>query len=379
MPPENHSWVVIGNPENRRVEFFRSALAAVGAKQPRVVPWLSFLQEPLEAGALANCLVRIESPGEDFEVERLLLAAGAEAARAEGSPFLSPQQIKGLKFDKGLILHPRQWYLGFRSALQRIRELATPSTRFMSDPDEIALMFDKVACQQHLSDADIPVAPSLPRVRSYDELLARMRAAGERRVFLKIAHGSSASGVVAFRTDGVRQQAITSAELVRNGDEIRLYNSLRLRTYNRPEDIADIINTLCCERVHVERWLPKAAMQGKEFDLRIVVIGGRACQTVVRQSSSPLTNLHLGNQRGDLAEVRQRLGDEWTRIEDTCQRVMTLFPRTLYAGVDIAVGPKFNKHAVLEVNAFGDLLPGVLHEEADTYTAEVRAAMTRKN
>jgi hypothetical protein len=53
---------------------------------------------------------------------------------------------------------------------------------------------------------------------------------------------------------------------------------------------------------------------------------------------------------------------------------MRQFPGSLYAGVDIAISPNFAEHHVLEVNAFGDLLPGLLHQGLDTYEAEVAAA-----
>ncbi|MCG8584155.1 MAG: hypothetical protein MI757_05530, partial [Pirellulales bacterium] len=81
--------------------------------------------------------------------------------------------------------------------------------------------------------------------------------------------------------------------------------------------------------------------------------------------------LHLGNERGDLDEVRRMLGDEWLRVCNTCERTMRLFPRSLYAGVDVAVLPNLREHVVLEVNAFGDLLPGVTCDGKDTYGAEI--------
>jgi hypothetical protein len=52
---------------------------------------------------------------------------------------------------------------------------------------------------------------------------------------------------------------------------------------------------------------------------------------------------------------------------------MACFPASMYAGLDLLLTPGFRRHAVLEVNAFGDLLSGVLHDGADTYEAELRA------
>jgi hypothetical protein len=52
---------------------------------------------------------------------------------------------------------------------------------------------------------------------------------------------------------------------------------------------------------------------------------------------------------------------------------MTCFPGSLHGGVDLAVTSEFRRHVVLEVNAFGDLLPGVLHGGRDTYAAQIAA------
>jgi glutathione synthase/RimK-type ligase-like ATP-grasp enzyme len=370
-------FLVIGNPENRRVAFFQQALAQAGLPQARVLAY-----EDLLAGrcALADELrpgtfIRIESPGENFAVQKLLLARGAARAAAEGSPALSPRQIDALEFDRGRILHPRQWFLGFESALAEWQSQLPEGggVRFMNSPRDIAVMFDKVACHARFSQARIPVPASPRHIASFDELVARMDESGNARVFVKLAHGSSASGVVALHRLGPIFAAVTSAELVRSAGELRLYNSLKIRRYTALEDIRDLIDALARERVQVEEWLPKAALDADEpLDLRIVLIAGRPCHLVVRQGRSPMTNLHLGNRRGDTALLVARLGDERLQaLHATCRQAAALFPESLYSGLDLLLTPGFRRHAVLEINAFGDLLPGIVHEGLDTYGAEV--------
>ena len=74
-----------------------------------------------------------------------------------------------------------------------------------------------------------------------------------------------------------------------------------------------------------------------------------------------MTNLHLGNARGDLAAVRgRRPAAAWTAAMDTCERAAACFPGSLHVGVDLMVSSDWRRHAVAEVNAFGDLLPGLL-------------------
>src|SRR5262249_47626818 len=130
---------------------------------------------------------------------------------------------------------------------------------------------------------------------------------------------------------------------------------------------------------HVERWMPKASFDGGAADLRVVVIGQQPRHIVVRLSRSPLTNLHLGNRRGDTEAFFEHAGPEVRKkVEDLCRRAAAVFPRSLYAGLDIGLSPDFRRAVVFEVNAFGDLLPDVFHDGLDTYESEIRAVLQKQ-
>lgn len=369
-------FVVIGNPGSRRVALFQAALAELRLPQAQVVSYLDLLSgcEALPRLVRDGTIVRIESPGKDFEVERALIAEGA--AGDEGFDCISRQAAQSLSFERGRILYPCQWYLGYCAALRLIEgQLAEcPPHQLMNSPAEIALMFDKIACHHLLNERGVPVARSLGAVSSFDDLVERMREQNCYRVFVKLAYGSSASGVVAYQTDGRRHQATTTVEMARHSGELRLYNSRRIRVYRDWREIAELIDALCRNRVHVEQWLPKAWFDNQTFDLRVVVIAGLACHTVARLSRSPMTNLHLLNERGDPDAVREKIGQAaWDGAMRNCERAMECFPESLYAGIDLLFTPDHRRHAVIEVNAFGDLLPGVLLQGRDTYIAELLA------
>jgi hypothetical protein len=360
------------------VELFQLALARRGFRTARLVRWLDFLRNPaiLSRELAPGTLLRIESPGRDWEVERALLRAGSTEPDDGFYLRLSAEQVDRLEFEKGRIHALRQWYLGFRAALRSIERAlgAAPCVQVFSAPDAISAMFDKPAGQQRLGTAGIPVpAPVGSDLRGYDDLIAGMERAGARQVFVKPAHGSSASGVVAYRTDGRRHFAVTTVELQRVGPEVRLYNSRRLRVLRGQAEIAGTIDAVCRHRAYAERWVPKAGIDGDTFDLRVVVIGGELRHVVPRLSRSPITNLHLLNRRGDAAAVRGRFRDEdWQALSLTCRAAPAAFPGAGYAGLDVAVTADFRRHAVLEVNAFGDLLPGASMAGEDTYGWEVR-------
>ncbi|MCI0397602.1 MAG: STM4014 family protein [Chloroflexi bacterium] len=359
-------------------------MAWLGLRAAEVIAYRDLLsgRVALPDAVRPGSVVRIDSPGQDFEVEQQLLALGAGAPDDEAYARLSGPAVAQLAFERGRLLYPRQWYLGFCRALELIEQqlAGCPSHRLMNQPAEIALMFDKRRCQAHLLAHGVPVPRTLGPVHSFDELVTRMQQANCYRVFVKLAHGSSASGVVAYQTNGRQHQATTTVEMVRQDGELRLYNSLRLHTYRRVVEIAELINALCRHCVHVEQWIPKAGLGGRRFDLRVLTIAGQVRHTVVRLSRGPMTNLHLANKRGPLAELLTRMAPAaWEDVRSTCEAAARCFPASLYAGLDVLVAPGYRRHAILEANAFGDLLLGVLCDGVDTYTAEIQAVLAAPN
>ncbi|MDT9689980.1 STM4014 family protein [Streptomyces sp. P9(2023)] len=361
--------VVVGNPANRRVAYFRDAVRAAGLPEARVEPWLDVLRDggrfhPGET-------VRLESPGEDDDVERLLRGTD-DPTRVEGTA---------------------RWYEAFTAATGRLtRTVAGAGAVLVDDPAETAVLFDKRLAHARLREAGVPV-PDSPTsgadgapVRGWADVRSLMAASGMPRVFVKLAHGSSASGVLAVETNGTgRVQATTSVERAPDG---RLFNSLRVRRYPTEQEVAAIVDALAPDGLHIERWLPKAVQNGRAADLRVVVIDGRATHAVVRTSRSPMTNLHLGGARGDLGAVRAAIsaaGGRWTDALEVCERAADAFPGTRCVGVDLLPAVGWRRFAVGEVNAFGDLLPGLTGlpgsgaEGLDTYAAQVAALLNGNN
>lgn len=361
---------VVGNPGNRRVTMFTQAVLAAGLPRPTVLPWIEVLTgaAPPPAGAL----VRVDSPGEDPEVDRLLRGSATAARHGE---------LIGLA----------DAYAGLVKGMARV---ASGGATLLNPPGDVAVLCDKRRCHALLAAAGIPVPAALPppggdappgahaqpdasarpgggaRFSGYAELRAAMAAAGWSRVFVKPAHGSSAAGVIALAVAPGRVQAITTVERTPDG----LFNSLRVRCYTDEAEIAAIVDRLAPEGLHVERWLPKAGLGDRVVDVRVLVVAGRPTHAVVRAARGPLTNLHLGNARGDLAELRAAAGPRaWAAAMQTCERVAACFPGSLHVGVDLMFLVGWRRHAVAEVNAFGDLLPAVVVDGRDSYAEQVRA------
>lgn len=345
---------VVGNPDNRRVALFGAAVERAGLPAPAVYPWRDVLLSGRVPGP--GTLVRIDSPGEDADVDRLLRELGGDAGAAVA--------------DHGEIVGTAAAFAGLREALGRV---AAGGGTLLNQPADVLTMTAKPRCHAVLAAAGVPVPAALGPVHGYGSLRAAMDLAGSSRVFVKPAYGSSASGVLALAADGRRIMAVTSVEL--SGG--RIFNNLRVRRYDDEASIAAIVDRLAPDGLHVERWFPKASLGDRVLDLRVVVIAGEPRHVVVRTSRSPMTNLHLGNARGDVAAVRAAAGERaWAAAMSTCVRAARCFPLTLHVGVDLMFRAGWRGHAVAEVNAFGDLLPGVLSDRLDTYGAQVAALMS---
>ncbi|MER7944300.1 STM4014 family protein [Streptomyces sp. NBC_01685] len=360
---------VVGIPANRRAGLFQDAVRAAGLPAARTVSWLEVLRG--EAVFLPGETVRIDSPGEDAEVDRML-RGGDDPARVEGSA---------------------RWYGRFTAAVREVgRAAAAAGAVLLDGPEDIAVLFDKRLCHGVLDAAGVPVpdsptsgpasGPGAEPVRGWADVRRLMAEHRMPRVFVKPAHGSSASGVMALETAGAgRIRATTSVE--RDGQG-RLFNSLRVRRITTEREVAALVDALAPDGLHIERWLPKASQRGRVADLRVVVVAGRATHAVVRTSGSPMTNLHLGGVRGDLDEVRAAVGaagGSWDAALAVCEQAAACFPDTLCVGVDLLPATGWRRFAVGEVNAFGDLLPrltglpGSGAEGLDTYGAQVAAVL----
>ncbi|MFI6996426.1 STM4014 family protein [Nocardia sp. NPDC050175] len=348
-------WVVVGNGENRRVGLFIDAARSAGMPAPRVVEWHDVLRDGGHDFA-EDEIVRLDSPGEHPAVDELLRDV-KDPTRVEGSA---------------------RWYARFLDAVGSLRGGIR-----LDDPAELAVLFDKRLCHARLDAAAVPVPPSptsgaATPAAGWADVRDRMRDAGMRRVFVKLAHGSSASGVLAIESNGTgRWQATTSVEVATDG---LLHNSLKIRCYTSESEIAAIVDRLAPDGLHIEKWVPKASLGGRTADLRVLVIAGRATHAVVRTSRAPMTNLHLGGSRGDLDAVRAAAGNRWDEALAVCERAAACFPGTLCVGVDLLPSIGWRRFTIGEVNAFGDLLPrltGLPEGPAagiDTYTAQLRAA-----
>lgn len=410
--------LLISNPDNRRTAGIQEARRQMGMKPATVLSYENLLRTWRRGGGLAELvdfispspLIRLDAPGEDWEVERGLLHLGAtdyegfdgtvlstpspsfegwkssspneaisSVKRSPGESF-SAEAALTLEQQWGRIYAPAQWFKGWKVCLDRIAQEARevwPGVQFWNDPDEIGMMFDKRECQLHLMRQGISVPPILPSsepIQCWEQLRAAMDASRMHRVFIKLACGSAASGVVAYQVNprtGV-EIAVTTVGMETSQGQTLFYNEGKLQKYTHPEEIRTLLDWLCAEGAQIERWMPKAMLDQRVYDIRQLVMAGQAGHAVMRLSRTPITNLHLRNERMLPAEAG--LPDpHMSMIQRVARDTMLTFPNSWSAGIDVMLTSGMEPRAyVLDVNPFGDLLYRVRHQELTPYEWEMK-------
>lgn len=370
--------VLIAPPNSRRVAAFQSSLQRINWPQAKVISYQQIIENPqtLIQTVHKGNIVRLETSGESSDTERLLLELGKK-----GITKSVVENIADLQLEQGEIIPSNQWYAGLQQFFDIVqKQLAQcPSYYCMVDFSEGLQLFDKRKTAELWLSLNLPIPYQLPEeVSSFEQLISVLNQQRLDRVFIKLAHGSGASGTIALAINKNQIQALTTIEMVENQRGIRLYNNRKLIHYNTWQQITQLIDELLkYHKLQIERWLPKASYQGKVFDIRVVVINGKAMHTLIRLGKQAITNLHLGNGRGDLEQIKNYLGNSWQLVPELAEQAMQYFPNSLYAGVDILVSQNAKKPYLLEANTFGDFHPNTYCQGLDTYQAELLALLTR--
>lgn len=379
MPPR---YMLVANPGTKRCEAYRAELLAFwqargAAADLEVVPWAEVVPRDGNLDDLPAfdrpAVVRLESPGKDQHVTRLLLEAGARDDASE-----PPCDWWALELPKGLLIRPGLLYRGFRRVLTGLRQSfdARPHLKPTACPLAVAEMFDKTATAWRLKSAGVPVPEMMDRVPDAATLIAEFALqSGWPTAYVKLNTGSSATGIVVLHPASAGRPEFGVTTLA--GRRGAFYNSRLVRRVTGP-DLEAALQFILDEGAIVQRGIPMAQIDGQNFDVRVVCVYGKPAATIFRLSSHPMTNLHLGGRRGDFARCRAAIPTrDWLDALDHCADAAACFDSAV-AGVDLVFERGFRRHAVLEVNAFGDFFPGWTDPQGrSAHTLEIEATAAR--
>lgn len=372
-------YVAICNPDGKRWQAYARELAGFWKErgvtpEVEVVPWKVIVPRDGCLDGLPAfdrpAVVRLESPGRDFDVMKLLLAAGARET-GEATAGYWPT----LSYETGRLLQPGLLHTGFCRVLRGLRRSfdCRPHLTPLACPVAIAELFDKNATSARLTSAGIQCPPSLTAPEQPGDLLNELRSRQWPTTYVKLATGSSAVGIAVVHALDNPAWAITTTVRIGSG----FYNTRRLRRVSGTE-LAEVLVFILGEGSCVQRGIPMAQLDGQNFDVRVIVIHGRPAFTIFRLSNAPMTNLHLGGRRGDTATCRAAIPTRaWLDAMDHCAEAAQQYPCSA-VGIDLLFERGYLHHYILEANAFGDWFPDFTDEEGRTvHRVEIAATAER--
>jgi glutathione synthase/RimK-type ligase-like ATP-grasp enzyme len=350
-------YILVANPGTKRCETYRRELFAYWAQRGQrpefeIIPWAEIVARRGNLDDLPAferpAIVRLESPGKNPYVYRQFLEVGSF-----GDPAEEQRGWREVEFTKGLLVRPGLWYRGFERVLSGLRKAfdQRPHLQPTGCPRAIATMFDKMATTVLLHAADIPIPDCLEEPA---DVFAQLTTdSGDRwsRAYLKLRYGSSASGIIALRCGEIFTGVTTLAEI-----DGQFFNSRLPRDVSGPA-LQRAADFLLNEGAIAQEGIPMAQLDGQNFDLRVVCLYGKPAATIFRLSRHPMTNLHLGGNRGDFTRCRAAIPNRaWLDAMEHCEAAAALFDSAI-AGVDLVFDRSLKNSFVLEVNAFGDFFP----------------------
>jgi len=318
---------------------------------------------------------RFVSYADSFEVFEATSKNHTEPIFANCAIKLDPPSSHGVFIDE--INSFRREYSSFLS------KIATAKTaKFLNSPQAIMAVLDKLECKRVLEAAKLRTADFFDNIADFSALKMLMSEKRLNSVFIKPRYGSGAAGIMAYRRAGKNEVAYTtivcssnfrkpsshdSRELPLEG---RLCNSKRTRRITSPNEIESIINALLKTDALVEKWIPKASINGNPYDIRVVWQFGKIEYAVARLAKGSISNLHLGGSVMDINELRLSSHTLY-EIENLCSKAMQLFPELQSAGIDILLESSTLNPYIIEINGQGDLLYADIYDKNKIYKSQL--------
>ena len=262
----------------------------------------------------------------------------------------------------------------YKETLQRLSEMSLPDdVCFLNTPDALLRALDKKETKEVLMDKGLKVTPMLPSPQSFDELRQLLADCG-RGCFLKPRYGSG-GGIMAIRYQPNRNKWVVYTTL-RQVDGV-IHNTKRINRLSVEKEIIPLAEAVIQTEAILEEWIPKAQLQGENYDLRVVCRESEIDYIVVRCSKGSITNLHLNNKAhwwNELSlseEVRQQ-------IYFQCQEAVQSLDLQ-YAGVDVLIERGTDIPYIIEVNGQGDHVYQDMFAHNSIYTQQIKNIKKKYN
>lgn len=363
-----NSFLIIGDNKGRRIKTFTDCLKNKGIYNYSVMDWTEVLKDrkELKKNIKKSNIVRIEPPEKNTDIYKLFLDIGAESGEFQ-------KDNVNNNYNENIIISPKSWFKGVEHTFLVIDKLIKENKDILSmcDLKEALVMMDKSKTYEFLEGKgkNYYLPEKMPEYRNYDEFFEENKN-NFIKCFIKLRYGSGSTGVIAYSNNPkIKEEKIfTSLNYSKENGNKTFFSTYNVKSYTDKKVIRDMVNWVVENGAHIEKWIPKLVHEKKGFDTRVFVLDKKSEYLLSRLSNSPITNLHLKNERKESEEFLKK--NETDIIKKASEEVMSLFSKSLYSGVDIILANNLKPY-VIDVNPFGDLFHNLTGTDKNVHYREI--------
>ncbi|HAG44162.1 MAG TPA: hypothetical protein DCL31_13620 [Clostridium sp.] len=366
-------FLLVGDTKGKRINTFVDCLKHMDITDYKIISWKDVIEDSsiIQKDLSDNTIIKIEPPEKDLYIYKSFLKKGISKG------ILNNKDIEKINFEKCPIVAPSQWYEGVREVFLEIESILNHNRNVFSmiNIEESLIMMDKERTYNFLSGKEKKF--NLPeKLKSYKSYEQFKNDTGDRNLkcFIKLRHGSGSEGVIAYSNNKRLNEECIYTSLAYSKDEDIFFSTYKVNCYKDSEIIKKMIDWVLKNDAHIEAWIPKAKYIDKVYDTRAIVIDNKVEYLLSRLSRTPITNLHLKNERKESKEFMDTKTIDI--IENASKGVMNLFENSFMAGIDVVMSKK-NKPYIIDVNPFGDLLHHLIGTDKNIYYKEIKSAIAK--
>ncbi|RXM56858.1 hypothetical protein DP144_08155 [Clostridium tetani] len=369
------NFLLIGDKKGKRLKEFVNCLKSENIYNYNIVTWQDLLTnlDIIKKHIHNNTIIKIEPPEKDLYLYKSFLKVGLKKG------IVSSKEIDNIDFEKCPIIAPAQWYCGIKEMFYGIEDIVNANKGkniFMTtNIKETLIMMDKKLTYDFLEEniKDFYLPKRLKNYKDYDEF--REDTANKYlKCFIKLRYGSGSEGVIAYSNNPRLNEEIIYTSLNYSKEEKIFFSTYKVNCIKDKDIIKKMIDWVLENDAHIEMWIPKSKYKGQAYDTRVIVVNNKVEYLLSRLSKTPITNLHLRNNRLESERFIEPKNIEI--IKKASESVMKAFNNSFISGIDVVMSTG-NKPYIIDVNPFGDLLHHLIGTEKNIYYKEIEESIKK--
>ncbi|EDS78478.1 conserved hypothetical protein [Clostridium botulinum C str. Eklund] len=369
------NFLLIGDKTGKRLNEFANCLKNKDIYNYNILTWQDLVNDLdiMKRYLHDNTIIKVEPPEKDLYLYKSFLKIGLKKG------MVSCKEIDNIDFNKCPIIAPAQWYFGIKEMFYNIESILSmykeKSIFMTTNIKETLIMMDKKLTYDFLKDnmKAFYLPKRLKNYKNYDEF---REETGSKylKCFIKLRYGSGSEGVIAYSNNPRLNEEIIYTSLNYSKNEKIFFSTYKVNCIKDKDIIKKMIDWVLENDAHIEMWIPKSKYKGQAYDTRAIVINKKVEYLLSRLSKTPITNLHLKNDRMESEEFIEH--EKIETIKKASMSVMQIFENSFISGIDVVMSTG-NKPYIIDVNPFGDLLHHLIGTEKNIYYKEIEESIKK--